>query len=96
MSMKHPRLSGPRPFRAFWGLVAPFRALLHFGPGPISGPPFGEGKDPHDFIVQPDPWKESRIISQAGVAVKQSNSQTGLAARRDSLMILLHLKRSKS
>ena len=59
--------------RAFWGF---------FGPGPISGPPFFfQSQDPHNFIVEPDPSKESRTISQAGLAIKQSSGQAGLAAR---------------
>ena len=36
--MKHSGLLGP--FQAFWDFVGPFRALLDFGPGHFSGPPF--------------------------------------------------------
>ena len=69
--MKHPGLSDPRP-----------RALLYFGAGTASGPPFTPKPRSSRFIVQPDPWKESRTISQAGLAVKQSNSQAGLGTRQ--------------
>ena len=60
------------------------------GPGLFLGLRLLQSQDPHDFIVQPDPSKESGAISQA---VKQSSRFGGTS---DSLTILLILKRSKS
>ena len=65
--MKHPALSGPGPFRAFSGFFGPCRAFS--GPGLFLGLRLLQSQDPHDFIVQPDPWKESRTISQAVMQV---------------------------
>ena len=66
--MKHPRLLG-----AFSGL-ATFQAQAYFWASVYS-----KAKILHDFIVQPDPLKESRTISQAGLMVKQSNRFGGMS-----------------
>ena len=69
-------------FRAFSDFFGLYRALLHFGPGPISGPPFTPKPRSSRFYCSAWSIEESRTISQAGLAVKQSNSQAGLAARQ--------------
>ena len=85
--MKHPGLSGPEPsglfgpsnilgpgLRAFSSL-ATFWAWAYFWASV-----YFQSQDPHNFIVQPDPSKDSHTISQAGLVVKQCCGQAGLVA----------------
>ena len=58
-SMKHPGLSG---------LSGP---CYISGPGLFLGLRLLQSQDPRDFIVQPDPSKESRTSSHAGLAARQ-------------------------
>ena len=70
--MKHPGFfsglglfPGLRASQAFSGL-ATFRARAYFWASV-----YFQSQDPHNFIVQPDPSKESHTINQAGLAARQ-------------------------
>ena len=59
------------PFRALSGILEPCRALLHFGPGPISEPPFTPKPRSSRFYCSA--WSIENLSSS-------QNSQAGLAA----------------